>query len=340
MPYIIGEYVDRLCTVEMRFREGLPRGVTHRLYAAARAHQGEPLTSLAARRLREQVQAEDRVLVVTGAGAPPGLPQGETDGPLGAAALVRALDIGVGAKPILVTEERNAPPIVAAVQAAGVTIVEEEWFGERPHAALLEIFPAGLEAGRQKAAELFERFAPKAIIFVEKAGPNDQMMYHSILGTGRSPDIMANVFCLVDIAQERNILTIGIGDGGNEIGFGKIREEAQEIQPYGKVCRCPCQGGVITTTATEVLVVAAISNWGAYGVVANLAFQLGNVEIIQPPEVELFMLQACVMAGGHDGVYASQTLYVDGTSAAVQQALVTMLRMLVDNGLKKVERRF
>jgi len=35
MPEIIGEYVDRLCSVEMR-PKGMPRGTMHLLYEAAR----------------------------------------------------------------------------------------------------------------------------------------------------------------------------------------------------------------------------------------------------------------------------------------------------------------
>jgi len=56
---IIGEYVDRLCTVEMR-PQGMPRGKIHRLYEAARRRQQDrPLTLLAAERLRATVKPGD-----------------------------------------------------------------------------------------------------------------------------------------------------------------------------------------------------------------------------------------------------------------------------------------
>ena len=86
MPEIMGEYVDRLCTVEMR-PQGMPRGKIHRLYDAARRRQGgRPLTLLAAERLRGVVKAGDSVILATGAGGPPWMPAGETDGPVGVAA--------------------------------------------------------------------------------------------------------------------------------------------------------------------------------------------------------------------------------------------------------------
>jgi hypothetical protein len=95
------EYIGSLVNIEMRFGEGLPRGVTHRLYDAARAAQGDvPLTFLAADGLRRAINRGDHVLVVTGAGSAPWLPKGETDGPPGAAAIARALETGLGAKPI------------------------------------------------------------------------------------------------------------------------------------------------------------------------------------------------------------------------------------------------
>src|SRR5437879_6225918 len=47
---------------------------------------GRPLTLLAAERLRGVVKAGDSVILATGAGGPPWMPAGETDGPVGVAA--------------------------------------------------------------------------------------------------------------------------------------------------------------------------------------------------------------------------------------------------------------
>src|SRR5260370_41238260 len=93
----------------MRFRAGLPRGVTYPLYEAARKKQKKPLTWLAAKLLKDSIKPGDHVFVVTGAGTPPGLPAGETDGPPGAAAIARAIEIGLGGKPVLISEARNMP---------------------------------------------------------------------------------------------------------------------------------------------------------------------------------------------------------------------------------------
>src|SRR4029453_6641257 len=120
---IVGDSIDRAVNIEMRFRAGLPRGVTYPLYEAARKKQGKPLTWLAAKLLKDKVKSGDHVFVVTGAGTPPGLPAGETDGPPGAAAIARAIEFGLGAKPILISEERNMPATVTATEAGGLAAV-------------------------------------------------------------------------------------------------------------------------------------------------------------------------------------------------------------------------
>ncbi|HET9015734.1 MAG TPA: glutamate cyclase domain-containing protein, partial [Thermomicrobiaceae bacterium] len=142
------------------------------------------------------------------------------------------------------------------------------------------------------------------------------------------------------VARERGVLTVGIGDGGNEIGFGNIVEVIREVQPAGRRCLCPCGQGVATVVGTDVLVAAAVSNWGAYGVVAMLAYLLGKPDLVQDDDTEYRMLQAAVAAGASDGVYAAPIMAVDGTSWRVQRALVTMLREIVTNGLTPLGRGF
>lgn len=77
MPEIIGEYVDRLCTVEMELNlKGRPRDKTRKLYDAARARQKHPLTFLAAKGIIDAVARGDNVIFLTGAGIPRLLPHG------------------------------------------------------------------------------------------------------------------------------------------------------------------------------------------------------------------------------------------------------------------------
>jgi hypothetical protein len=341
MSKIIADSIDRLISIEMRFAAELPRGVIRPLYEAARETQGgEPVVYRAAHTLLERVGKRDVVLIVTGSGSRLGLAKGETDGPLGAASLGRVLDFGLGARTVYVCDAPHHDPIAASVEAVGISVLDQERFEHRPHSTVIEHYPPGPERGKPFAAELLDTYQPQAVMFIEKTGPNAKGVHHSITGTAKHPDETGHAFHLADLARERGILTIGVGDGGNEIGNGMIYDAARQIQPYGMQCQCPCEDGVITVTSTDVLVSAGISNWGAYGVAAQLAYELKDPDVFQSEEMEDFMLRRCVAAGGTDGAYAAQVLCVDGTSARTQRALVAMLREIITNGLKKVYRGF
>lgn len=345
MDEITCHNIDRLITVEMRAGRGeIPRGVIHRLYEAARAAQGDkPLTFLAADGLRKALTRGDHVLVVTGAGTAPWLPFGETDGPPGAAAIARALDIGLGAKPVMIAEERNMAPVIAAVEGVGLMVMEEEQFAKRDGCALARPMPLGAEAGAAFAQAIFDHFQPKAVVFVEKGGPNAEGFYNSLLGTGRNTDMMANAELLAAEAKRRGIFTVGVGDGGNEIGFGKVAEAVRDIQPFGRTSRRPdgSEGvGVATVTETDVLVAASVSNWGAYGIAAALAGLEGRPEILHSPSEETRMIERCIAAGAVDGLFCRPIPLVDGTGEAVQPAMIAILQDMVVTSLRTVKRGF
>jgi hypothetical protein len=337
---IVGDSLDRAVSIEMRFADGLPRGVVTPLYDAARAVAGGSMSFRAAQAIRSKVRRGDHVLVVTGAGTPPWLPKGETDGPLGAAALARAIEVGLGGKPILLGEARNLPSTIGATEAAGLVVVDEATFAQRDGCALALPLPLGIEPGQRIAEELFARFSPTCIVFVEKAGPNEKGVFHSILGTGRQPDTMANAQLLAELAAQRGVLTVGIGDGGNEIGCGAILEAVQRVQPFGRKCICPCGAGVATVSRCDHLVFASISNWGAYAVAAALAGLLDRPDVLHDVETEQRMLAASLAGGAMDGAYARLVPFVDGTSAAVQASIITLLHAIIGNGLTKYKRGF
>ncbi len=336
MPEIIGEYVDRLCTVEMELNlKGRPRSKTKKLYDCARIKQKYPLTYIAAKELINTIRNGDHVIFLTGAGMPPFLPKGETDGPLGVASLARAIYLGLGGKPILITEERCLGPTLAACRAANLDLSIH--LGDSTQEGYYLNFPESGDGAQEKSIEVLERFKPRAIIAIEKTGPNSKGVFHTVRGYEVKSETQLHVYHLIEEAKRRGILTIGIGDGGNEIGCGLILEDVKKILRWGEICQCPCQGGVATYVATDVLVIAAISNWGAYGVATCLAFMLDDVNLIQNVQMEENMLKACVKEGSFDGVFESQVESVDATSIDVQTSLITMLREIVKNGLTRIK---
>lgn len=333
MAVIVGENVDRLCSVEIRPRMACS-GVFPALYDAVREKVADPLTYLAASKLIEKTKAKDHVFILTGAGAPPTLPKGESDGPPGAVALARTLHMGLGLNPVIITEERNFEPIDEMAHEIGMNpLLPGQAFTDRTHPLLLLDFPFGKDKSVQESHILLEKYRPSAIVAVERLGVNKKGVFHSMSGFEIDAADFAFLDDLVDLARQKGVLTVGIGDNGNELGCGLILEETQQIQPWGKKCQCRCGAGMASATEVDVLVMAAVSNWGAYGINAVLAYLLGNIDLIHSERMEEKMMEVCVRTGCVDGDLGIPSPTVDGISLESQKAIITLLRETVRRAL-------
>jgi hypothetical protein len=113
---------------------------------------------------------------------------------------------------------------------------------------------------------------------------------------------------LFEAAAARRVATIGIGDGGNEIGMGKIQWDIiqRNVSGGGLVaCRVP----------TDHLIVCGVSNWGAYALARGVWLLRGQSfpAALADVESERRILQTMVERGPLvDGVTAQPTVSVDG----------------------------
>jgi hypothetical protein len=116
---------------------------------------------------------------------------------------------------------------------------------------------------------------------------------------------------------------LAVGDGGNEIGMGWL--------PSGLIARTVPNGEAIaSTTSCDHLVVAGVSNWGAYGLMAALAVLrpdwTSTIAGFLTAERDLAVTRAIVDgAGAVDGVTARREATVDGFGADVHGALIEQL---------------
>lgn len=323
---ITGERIDRLMTVEIRpLNGGLPAGFVVPMYQVCRAHHGEPLSSLAARKLSDTLSSGDIVFIATGAGTAPKLPQGETDGPVGAAVLARALILAFGVRVVLVTEDAHAAPVMA------VAAVINGELAEMDHAAAVSTvcFPLGIERGQDIAETLMEEYRPRAVIFVERDGPNKEGYFHGVRGDCRNPEDVGHVYLLAELARKRGVLTIGIGDGGNEVGFGAVRDAITAVHPLGGKSLAGHASGVVTVTATDIVVSASVSNWGAYAIAAALAARQRDPNVLHTPKLEHILIDATVRAGARDGATSKAEVAVDGINWEGHTSFVELLRSIV-----------
>src|SRR5207248_3184869 len=82
--------------------------------------------------------------------------------------------------------------------------------------------------------------------------------------------------------------TVGVGDGGNEIGMGRVRARLAREGPL--------MARIASIVPVDHPVVAGVSNWGAYGIVAQLARLTGR-SLLHTPAEERRLIDACGGAG-------------------------------------------
>ena len=331
MPDLVGEAVDQLITIEAKNR-GMPHGILAPLYQAAReAAAGRPLSMLAAELLKRSVKPGDTVFIMTGAGYAPVMPTGESDGPPGAASLARALYKGLGVVPVFVCEACHAGPIVAASHAATLMVRPFDQARDRRLGAAIACAPVAQAAVASWTHDLFTQMDPRFIISTERLGPAADGVIHNatghpLTGSNAAEEGVIDISGVVTLAAERSIPSIGIGDHGNELGFGTIREAVMHTMPSGE--------RLATVVATDLVLPVMMSNWGCYGIEACLAFLLGRLDLIHRPADEERIVRACLDAGGVEAMYCTTDFAVDGLRGESSMAVVQLLWDIVRKNLE------
>ena len=110
-----------------------------------------------------------------------------------------------------------------------------------------------------------------------------------------------------------------MGDGGNEIGMGRVSRRT--LAAAGIPLR------IVSTVKVDHLVVAGVSNWGAYGIVAQLR-RLSGLDLLHTAADERRMIEHCVGAGAVDGITRRREPTVDGVPLDAHAGIVELMRTL------------
>ncbi len=241
-----------------------------------------------------------RVLLTTGFSLGPGLP--ETDGPPGTASLGRALR-ALGAAVTYITDAASLPPLQAALEVLGEPT------------QILTFHAAGDAA--LTARRLLAEHAPTHLVSIERPGRTRGGDYLSMRGesVGEWNASLDELF----LQAPRRVVTVAVGDGGNEIGMGALR--ARLARAGGRVSK------VASVVPARHVVVAGVSNWGAYGVVVELA-RLSKRPLLHTAEDERRMVHACVRAGAVDGITRKREATVDALPLEAHAGMVELLRLI------------
>lgn len=214
----------------------------------------------------------------------------ETDGPVGAIALYHCLQT-LGKKPLIVCGD----PLYSALQHD------------------FECYLLPLNAINNAAAysqQALDALQPELIISIERPGLSNKNAYYNI----RGEDISVNCATFDYFMKLANCPTIAIGDGGNEIGMGNIYEAIAQLDI------------VPSTTKCDELLIADVSNWGAYGLIAFLSVwhKQNLLAVIQPKNILMYLSNlGCV-----DGLTRKNELTEDGLCFSCGEEIIYQLEKI------------
>jgi hypothetical protein len=207
----------------------------------------------------------------------------ETDGPPGAVALGRALAV-LGYRVAYVTDELSAS-LVRALDS------------QRP---VYEFPFADHEASGEHAKRLLADLTPDVLVAIERCGLTSDGLYRNMRGVD-----VTEYHAKLDYLFLEHPCSVGIGDGGNEIGMGNLAPVIPLVAP---VAGQPC------ATKTTRLIISSVSNWGAWGLVATISRVKGRNLLLSVDEGRE-LLAAAVAHGAVDGVNGRRGGSVDGFPA-------------------------
>lgn len=215
----------------------------------------------------------------------------ESDGPIGAIALYRALT-ELNCEPVLVC----APPISKILSRNFTTY---------------ELPLVDWERSKPAVNQALKNLEPSLIVSIERPGVTADGRYYNMHKT----DITELTAKFDLFLQASKCPSIAFGDGGNEIGMGNVRDALAAMNIIPAVTTC------------DELVVASVSNWGVYGVIAVLC-RLLNLDLLKAFDPET-IANYLVDNGCVDGVTTRNESSEDGFPISVGLAIIDQLRDLV-----------
>jgi hypothetical protein len=220
--------------------------------------------------------AAPRIGLITGFFVPGGdPPAAETDGPAGAALLARGVvDAGLACR--LATDTVCASACRAALDEAGAGAVPVD-----------AVAPGQAVDG---LIDLWRQDGLDWVIAIERCGPAADGHPRNMRGT----DILADAAKLDQAFSAGPWRTIAIGDGGNEIGMGRVpRALIAGHVPLGDRIGC--------VVPADYLIAAGVSHWGAYAVLAALALLRADWSAAMLAGLDPALDQAVIEAMLRDG---------------------------------------
>ena len=258
----------------------------------------------------ELLEKANRIVLVTGFPIT-GANVGETDGPIGTVSLAAALQ-KAGKQAWIVTDALSEQLVGACCDCLNLR-------GQLPP---VMVASAALEDGKAACDALLELAQPDLIITLERPGKGCDGHFHNMRG-----EIIDHMIADTDSLLEAGIPVISIGDGGNELGMGNYFDIIGKHVNHGEL--------IAAEKCCTVPLAAGISNFWGWGLSALLS-AIYKKDLMTSAFEEEGLLEACVKAGGVDGVLKEAILSVDGLMGGGIQEVHAPIRAAMEEYLKGI----
>jgi len=175
---------------------------------------------------------------------------------------------------------------------------------------VLALAARDLHSAEQEARQQLALLKPGTVVAIERPGLAADGRYYNM----RGQDISERCYFFDPYVTLADCPTIGIGDGGNEIGMGNILDTLAGIDIRPCVTRC------------DELVVADVSNWAAFGLLGLLGHMVGRDFLGELAPLET--LNYLSRLGSVDGVTGANTPTEDGMPVAEGLDVIAQIRAI------------
>lgn len=213
----------------------------------------------------------------------------ETDGPLGTYFLAKALK-NIGFTPIIITDNYC-----------------KDYFKE-----FETIYLSHDDCKINNIEELLNKYEPTCHIAIERCSQNINNSYLNSKGVDISEFTPALDFVFKIGSKTKP--SFAIGDGGNEIGMGNFKTYLKNQLKMEASC-----------TEADFLILASVSNWGAYGFIAYLEKYL-KLDLLPSFEELSEYLDYIVSLGAVDGILNKNVSSVDGKEWYLEKIILDELK--------------
>ena len=257
----------------------------------------------AAASVHKNIKKRSRPAIITTGFYIPSAKAPESDGPPGAVAIGRALN-KLGIEVVYVTDKFTQP------------LLTDDIIGKD---SVVDFPITDQDTSKQFAQKLVDDIRPSIIVSIERCGLTRHNNYLNMAGQ----DITEHTAKIDYLFMGRDN-TVAIGDGGNEIGMGNLA-------PYITAINSLPSDPALTTVKT--LLIASISNWGGYGLVAALS-RIVKKNLLPSVQWEKDIIRHFVAKGAVDGVSGKKIHAVDNFDLEKNAWAITELnRLLIRDNL-------